>query len=206
MKFDMHIHSEYSKDCDLKIKDIIQMALNKGLDGISITDHNIIRGSLEALKFVKKNKIKLKIIPGVEIKTNYGEIIAYNIFKEIKERDFFSVMKKLKKLKAIISFPHPLDILRKSRINKKILNKTLKNINFIEINSRTIPFFNKKTRKFAQKYNLRLIGGSDAHFLNEIGKIYTIMDDKFNVKRVVGNGSYFNLIELVKTKLKKLGF
>jgi len=48
--FDLHIHSKYSKDSINDPKWIIKIAKNKGLNGVAITDHNTIKGSLVAKK------------------------------------------------------------------------------------------------------------------------------------------------------------
>ena len=54
MKADLHIHSKYSFDGEKSVDDIIDMALDKKLDFIAITDHNEFLGSLELLN---SNKI-----------------------------------------------------------------------------------------------------------------------------------------------------
>jgi len=51
--FDFHIHSKFSYDSLLSPKRIVRIAEKRGLDGIAITDHNTIRGALEASKFNK---------------------------------------------------------------------------------------------------------------------------------------------------------
>ena len=43
MKFDLHIHSKYSYDGVLEPKRIVEIAMAKGLAGIAITDHHIIK-------------------------------------------------------------------------------------------------------------------------------------------------------------------
>lgn len=206
MKIDFHIHSEYSKDSRSKIEEIIKFSIKNGFDAISITDHDSLEGSIQAIKYVKEKKLSLKIIPGIEIKTNCGEILAYNIKKDPNEREIFSLIKLLKQEGAIIAIPHPFDNLRKGTIKRDILNKIVDQIDFLEINSRCLPYMNLKTIKFAKSKNLKLIGGSDSHFLNEIGKVYTITEkeDIFNIKEVIGAGSYRNFIYLIKTKIIKI--
>jgi len=61
-------------------KEIIQSLQKKGINGMCITDHNTIKGSIEALKIAPKNFI---VIPGVEISTLDGHILALNIVKKI---------------------------------------------------------------------------------------------------------------------------
>jgi len=51
MKYDLHIHSKYSYDGILEPRDIVKIAIKRGLDGIAITDHNTVKGALEAKKY-----------------------------------------------------------------------------------------------------------------------------------------------------------
>ena len=48
MKYDLHIHSKYSYNGILEPKDILKIAIKRGSDGIAITDHNTVKGALEA--------------------------------------------------------------------------------------------------------------------------------------------------------------
>jgi len=72
MKADLHIHSKYSFDGEKSVDDIIDMALDKKLDCIAITDHNEFLGSLELL-----NSNKIQSISGIEIDCYDGEIIHH---------------------------------------------------------------------------------------------------------------------------------
>lgn len=73
MKADLHIHSYYS-DGTYDIKKIVKYAKEKGLDIISLTDHDSVRGVKEAIdEGIKHN---LKVIPGIEFSTyNNGESV-----------------------------------------------------------------------------------------------------------------------------------
>lgn len=62
---DLHIRSNYSDDSDLEVEDIFRMARDKGLDVISITDHNNARANAQAVRFASLYGIRY--IPGVEI-------------------------------------------------------------------------------------------------------------------------------------------
>ena len=50
LKLDLHIHSQYSEDGLGSPKEIIKELQKKGLQGMAITDHNTIEGSLKAVK------------------------------------------------------------------------------------------------------------------------------------------------------------
>ena len=69
-KADLHIHTDAS-DGDCTPEEILQKAIEKGLETISITDHDTIKGYNEARKSELSNKIEL--LPGVEMSVRWGE-------------------------------------------------------------------------------------------------------------------------------------
>lgn len=68
--FDMHVHSTAS-DGTISVKEIILSAINIGLDGIAITDHDTIGGLEEAVELGKK--LNFPVIPGIELSTEVAE-------------------------------------------------------------------------------------------------------------------------------------
>ena len=86
MKYDLHMHTHYSKCSNLKPEILLKIAKKRGLNGIAITDHNVVEG---ALKVKKLNKDKdFEVIVGEEISTDAGEVLAYYLNKEIKKGKF----------------------------------------------------------------------------------------------------------------------
>lgn len=64
--YDFHIHSNFS-DGVLSPKEIVDRYEKRGFEIISITDHDNIRGSLNAFNYARNKKIK--VIPGIEFST-----------------------------------------------------------------------------------------------------------------------------------------
>ncbi len=69
MGYDLHIHSTYS-DGTLKPAELIQKAIDRGLTGIALTDHDTIAGVPEGLLAALTQNFIL--IPGIELTTDYG--------------------------------------------------------------------------------------------------------------------------------------
>ena len=69
MKLDLHIHSKYSYDSFSEPSKIVKMAKRKGLDVISITDHD----NMNAYKKFQ-DKLDITVVRGMEIKTDMGDI------------------------------------------------------------------------------------------------------------------------------------
>jgi len=202
---DLHVHSIYSKDSKNKIKDIIKICKLKGINCIAITDHNTIRGSKKCKEFVKKNKIDIEVILSSEIKTDIGEVIGYHITEEIKPDKFECVIDEIKSQGGYICIPHAFDIIRNGVVPTKI--KDLKKIDFLEINARSLWFFNKKTEKFSKMYKMKLLASSDAHTLSEIGRFQTILSDikKIKVREIKTHANiFYPFYPLLRTKIYKI--
>lgn len=66
---DLHIHSEHSADGELTVQEILTISKQQGLDTISITDHNSVKGIAAALRYGKE--LNVTVIPGIEIDCVY---------------------------------------------------------------------------------------------------------------------------------------
>lgn len=64
MKYDLHMHSTAS-DGKLDPRELVDWAERKGLEGIAITDHEVVNGSREAVKYAKGRGVE--VVPGIEI-------------------------------------------------------------------------------------------------------------------------------------------
>ena len=64
MKLDLHLHSTASDGSDSPSR-IVELAKEKGIDVISLTDHDTVGGVPEALEAGKK--LGVKVVRGVEL-------------------------------------------------------------------------------------------------------------------------------------------
>jgi predicted metal-dependent phosphoesterase TrpH len=165
MKLDLHVHSIYSYDSFLRPELLIKIAKKRNLDGIAVTDHNTIKGGLRTRAIAPKGFL---VIPGAEIKTEKGEIIGLFIEEEITSRLFDEVKKEIMAQEGITLLPHPY---RNKYCDPERL---MDSIDALEVlNARTSPSLNDKALRLAEKYSKPKIGGSDAHYRFEIGRVYT---------------------------------
>lgn len=167
---DLHIHSKYSFDSISQPKKIIKIAKNKGLNGVAITDHNTIKGSLEAEKLNEDENFI--VITGAEIQTEIGDVIGLFLNEEIKSRNSIEVIEEIHKQGGISVLPHPY---KGHRLNDEIIRK----VDAIEVfNSRVRKEDNEKAMKLAEQFKKPITNGSDAHFLYEIGRSKVIINNK----------------------------
>lgn len=78
---DLHIHSfgasKDVKDASMTPQAIVDSAIAQGLGAIAITDHNTDRNVAGALAYAQQHAHQLVVIPGVEITTANGHLLAY---------------------------------------------------------------------------------------------------------------------------------
>ncbi|MCK5300364.1 MAG: PHP domain-containing protein [Thermoplasmatales archaeon] len=188
LKLDLHIHSQYSVDAKGTPREIIQSLKKKGINGMCITDHNTVKGSLEALKISPKNFI---IIPGAEISTLEGHILALNIGENILPKQSLEItIEKIIDEGGIPIIPHVYRNM--SGIKKRKLNSMKEMINTIEVfNSCSQPLTNLKMAKIAKNNNFGGTGGSDTHEPQYAGYGYTTIDtNDENIDNIISQINY----------------
>ena len=171
LKIDMHVHTRYS-DSEASVSEVLMEAERKGLDGLAITDHWTIKGAIEAMK----KRGKLIIIPGQEIETKHGEILALGIKNKIRAK--LSIQETIKRIHAqrgLAIVPHPTIPLF-SVLNEEEM-KTLP-LDGIEVFSAITPipgYFLRKNIELARRLRLSMVAGSDSHYAETVGDAYTII-------------------------------
>ncbi|MCJ7570430.1 MAG: PHP domain-containing protein [Candidatus Thermoplasmatota archaeon] len=185
LKLDLHIHSQYSEDGVGTHLEISKILKKKGLNGMAITDHNTVEGGLSALKVASKDFV---VIPGIEISTKDGHIIALNVKENIpRSLTVEETVEKIIDMGGIPIVPHLYRSL--SGIKEKKLKKIIKKVPAIEVfNSCSVLQTNLKTMKIAKKFNLGGTGGSDSHIPSFAGEAYTIIDiNSLNIDSIISS-------------------
>jgi len=180
LKIDLHVHTCYSEDATTTLKEVVYYAKKRGLNGVAVTDHETLRG---ALKLARKSQ--LIIIPGLEVETQRGHILALNITTLIPPKlSIRETVQKIHDAGGIAAIAHPAVVL-KTGLGQKITSSS--NIDAVEvINSAAFPFFLSTYlgRRLAEKLNLPQTAGSDAHHALEIGTAYTLVNADSNTDDV----------------------
>jgi hypothetical protein len=179
LKADLHIHTEYSLDCDTPLEKIVSRCLQIRINCIAICDHGTVDGALKI-----RDIAPFTVIVAEEIMTPYGEIMGMFLEKTIPSG--LSVEQTISRIRAqggLVCIPHPFDVFRRSALRSNIIEEIAEQIDIIEIfNSRTLlPQDSAKTLALASKYGKAKSAGSDAHTLYEIGNAYVEMPE-FNGK------------------------
>ena len=172
MKLDLHIHSGYSRDATASAIEIVKRCKSIGLDGIAITDHNEIKGSLEAYSVAAAEGIV--VVRGVEVSAKEGHVLALGVGELIPRG--LTVRETVEKIRAaggVAVAAHP------GRFPSGIGIKRARTIDFdaIEVlNGGSSSRSNARANAVAKHRGLSMTGGSDAHGIEQIGKSWTIVE------------------------------
>lgn len=179
LKLDLHVHTHYSYDSLITPEELVAYAKKKGLDGVAITDHE----RLDSAKKIAK-QTDFFIIPGMEIASKHGHIVALNIKEPVpKGLTAEETVSKIHEAGGIAVACHPITIFKGS-LGKHADAK----FDAIEvINSTAVPFHYsvKKARQLALRLNLPQVGGTDAHYAPQIGYAYSLVEADLQVGSVI---------------------
>ena len=95
VKGDFHIHTYYS-DGVFSPEKIVDLAIDAGLQVISLTDHDNVLSYNVAQEYLKtKGDINFEIIPGIEVNTLYKdyEVHILGYFPDVTKPDFKALLK-----------------------------------------------------------------------------------------------------------------
>ena len=170
---DLHIHSIYSKDATTTVRAILKQAADVGLDVIAITDHDEIRGSLEAQQLAPA--FGIEVVPGAEVSTRDGHLVALYI-KDLPPpgMSLIDTLLHIGRQGGIAIAPHPFNNLPNSLTMEAVFN-TLANplakdyLKGIETHNMGTQNFDKVVQKLAVFLPLAKIASSDAHIYWAIG-------------------------------------
>jgi predicted metal-dependent phosphoesterase TrpH len=194
-RVDMHCHTNHS-DALVSVPDALRYAERKHI-GFAITDHNQISGSLEALSRAKT----CLVVPGIEVSALDGPHILIYFYKAGDLTDFYRTSVEKKKQKSpylairastseilewasdyacVCSAAHPFGYLLFNKgigrcVERDYLPEELiSRFDAIEVISGGMPRSeNIRAAQMAEKYHRGFTGGTDAHLLQDYGRVLT---------------------------------
>jgi len=186
---DLHFHSHYS-DGHNSVADIVKRARKLGI-GISITDHNDIRGAVEVDRFGG-----ILTIPGIEITSREGTHLLVYFYdveslkafyqKDVKPNmgcvimssttlEMEEIIRRARTFETVIVFPHPYSATFTGIHNPYFPEKRLEGlyamVDGIEvINAENLKKWNLRSAVLGFNLDKGITGGSDGHRLPQMGK------------------------------------
>ncbi len=172
---ELHCHTTFS-DGLASPDDCVVAASRKQLQILAITDHDTAEGGLSYWEEPVQHGVL--VIPGEEISTDLGHVLAYFVRKTIKPGPFIEVLDEIRAQNALAFMAHPFHIPLLNRWRKKRIfrmsDSQVMLLTGLEVeNGHNRASANQMARKMAQQMSLPSIAGSDAHFTFEIGNART---------------------------------
>jgi len=140
------------------------------LTAVAVTDHNELDGAYKIAK-----ETDFLVIPGMEISSNHGHIVALNV-KELIPRGLSApeTVLRIHKAGGVAIACHPYAYFKGS-----LKGNVCETFDAIEIiNARAFPFRRnvKKATETADRLKLSRVAGTDAHYGPQIGYGYTVIE------------------------------
>lgn len=190
MKIDMHCHvKEGSIDSRVGIEEYITILKEKGFQGMVVTDHNTYNGYRYWKRNIKgKKHTDFVVLKGIEYDTRDAGHMLVIMPEGVKMR-----LMEMRGMRApvlvdlvhrnggIVGPAHPCGEKYQSFMNTKCYREfpeLAKRFDFIEgFNCCESPESNAEAERMARLYGKIMVGGSDSHKPNCVGRAYTILPE-----------------------------
>lgn len=181
LRLDLHVHSGASADAKGTLLELAMAAKQRGLHGFAITDHDVVPDATE-IASVQAETGQL-VIPGAEWSTIEGHLLAIGTFVQLTEG--MSMQEATYAIEAAggIAIPsHPLRLL--TGAGPSVLS-ALKPSLVEGRNGRDRKLVQENTLKLAERLGAATVGGTDAHWVTDIGTAYTLVEAEATLEAVM---------------------
>ena len=174
---DLHLHTRAS-DGLMSARDLVDhVALKTSLDVIAITDHDETSASLEAHEWAVRQGYKIQVVPGVEVTTRDGHLLALWVEERPPAlRNLQFTAEWVRERGGLCIAPHPFTRWTHS-LNLGALRPAIEQglIAGMEILNASLAGRASRPHavRFANQHGLAGVGSSDAHMLSMVGLAWT---------------------------------
>lgn len=176
MFIDTHMHERtYSKDSFLRLDEMVEIARERGLGAICITDHDSMGLKAYAEEYTKREGFPIFV--GIEFFSLQGDIIAFGIDdyppERVSAQEFIDYVKERG---GVCFAAHPF------RNNKRGLEEHLRRVKGLDglevLNGSTSPEACMTAALYARELGLFTLGSSDCHIPGKVGVCATYFQEE----------------------------
>jgi predicted metal-dependent phosphoesterase TrpH len=185
MRIDLHVHTSPLSACSyIDPHELVQQARRLKLDGICLTEHQVLWDPREMDKLAREGGIK--IFRGNEYTTNQGDVLVFGFYEDIKELLLIQQLRdEVKKAGGYMIAAHPFRGFKtfgigqlQMTVEQACKRKVFEYVDAIEVlNGKLSEEENDMARKVADKLGLPGTAGSDAHRIDEIAIAVTVFEN-----------------------------
>ena len=191
MRIDLHIHTSPLSACSyIAPHELVQEARRLKLDGLCLTEHQVLWDPAEVDKLALEAGIK--IFRGNEFTTNQGDILIFGFYEDIKELMIIQDLREaVQSAGGFMIAAHPFRGFKTFGIGQLQMTveqagkrKVFEFVDAVETgNGKLSKDENDMARKVAKKLGLPGTGGSDAHRVDEIATWVTVFEKNITKER-----------------------
>jgi predicted metal-dependent phosphoesterase TrpH len=184
MRIDLHMHTSPLSACSyIEPHELVHQARRLKLDGICLTEHQVLWDPGEMDKLAREGGIK--IFRGNEYTTNQGDVLVFGFYEDIKELLLIQHLRdEVKKAGGFMIAAHPFRGFKtfgigqlQMTVEQACKRKVFEYVDAIEVlNGKLSAEENDMARKVAEKLGLPGTAGSDAHRIDEIATAVTVFE------------------------------
>ena len=166
LRLDLHVHSNRSPDGRASVEQLVARLAVVHLDGLALTDHNTVAGHASLAELSRAHP-ELRLIPGVEVSTLEGHLLAYGL--SAPPPGGRPVAETVEWVTDQGGVPVPAHPFRRVHGVGGTVVGALRVPALELVNGHNGPSANTRAREVAAARSLGGTGGSDAHDARELG-------------------------------------
>jgi predicted metal-dependent phosphoesterase TrpH len=172
-RVDLHVHSSASFDCKVPPHLVAERLRSYGISPVLLTDHDTMEGVQEL-----RRGGDVETIGGQEILTQEGELIGLFLEQPVEQGlTPEQTVERIKSQGGLVYLQHPLEGRRRS-LKLGAIERLREDIDIVEVfNGRSDEEANRRAEDLCDALGAMPGAGSDAHTLEEIGKVYVELED-----------------------------
>ena len=188
---DLHTHTAPSSGCSqMRASELIEAAIEAGLDGVAVTEHLVIGGS-EAAQDLARRKYGFPVYRGVEATaTVLGDVLVYGSYRDFRRRIPWQELYEIVTADGgALVLAHPFRRYCPAfrgylEAEGLVLNSELAEADFLQglaavevVNGNASAEEDDQAAELARILDLPGVGGSDAHARRQVGRAATWFPD-----------------------------